>query len=101
MKDSLGQVLHVGDRIAYAVGAGRSQVLDFFEIVEMKLVPHPNFPRDRKLDSPDIKARYLGGHAHRSAKPREFSHLYYPDERAVKLPKAARIPSAIKKGAKW
>lgn len=87
--DAVGREILVDDLIAYAVGAGRSQVLNFYKVVEIIGTDiNDCFPLDHSYNkNVEIKAEYLQGHAWRySEGKRKFARLYFPAERAVKLP---------------
>jgi hypothetical protein len=96
--DALGAELNVGDKIAYAVGAGRSQVLNFYQIDTItSLGMQKEWDRDTKkyVDRENFTVRglYLGGHAWRSgSSSRKYSTLYFTGERAVKLSKNVKLP---------
>jgi hypothetical protein len=101
-KDSLGRELNPGDLIAYAVGAGRSQVLNFYQIEEIRMKQEMwnwqgKWEKCGKPTGPSIKARYMGGHAWRFGKPKVFSTLFFPEERSLKMPADTVIPAKAKK----
>ena len=85
--DCLGRKLEVGDTIAYCISAGRSQVQNFYEILDIT-----ESPRQWMKEYPRIKAKFVGGHSWRSSRPARNSYLEFPRERAIKMPKDLKLP---------
>ena len=78
--DSMGQEIVVGSRIAYCVAAGRSQIQNFYEVVEIKT--KTDIWNDK--EKPLLLAKFIGGHSwgrdKATAKP---SRLEFPASRAI------------------
>lgn len=107
--DFLGNELKKGDTIVYAVGAGRSQVLGLYEIVEVKWKWAPEWKGQQRILVPTATltakvlttAKWLRG--------KRLATLFFPDTRASKVSvnqewlvgKLAEREKELKRDAAW